>query len=272
MKGNYSRLFGLGRLRRTSAFTLVELLIVLVVVGVLIAVAAPSFLGQTQKAHDSVAKQYLTVAYKAATAWAVDHTGGTADASCITSAELAQGSYCNVAGVVGVIPAFEPGLTATAGTGSCATDVTSDPKHIVVEIAAGGNLTLCNDPTVRVCRLMLVNYALQPITCGDEVRGSGSVVTESTISLTTSGGLITDATRATNTSGDGLGADSSFGVWEASTNEVTNGGFETNLTGWWNNGSGATLARGSVLEYLSMPVRSALRVSFEHLFHPSFEG
>lgn len=48
--------------------------------------------------------------------------------------------------------------------------------------------------------------------------------------LTVSGNEITDATRTTNTQGDGLTSDSSFGIWEATTNLCTNGGFETNVT------------------------------------------
>jgi hypothetical protein len=34
------------------------------------------------------------------------------------------------------------------------------------------------------------------------------------------------------TAGDGLSADSSYGLWSNSTNLITNGGFETNTTGW----------------------------------------
>jgi type II secretory pathway pseudopilin PulG len=52
-------------LRRSRAFTLIELLVIIVIIGVLLVVAAPSFLGQQHKAHDSVIKQQLTVAYKA---------------------------------------------------------------------------------------------------------------------------------------------------------------------------------------------------------------
>lgn len=51
-------------------------------------------------------------------------------------------------------------------------------------------------------------------------------------SLTVSGNEITDASRALALAGDGLTSDSSFGIWEATTNLVTNGGFESNTTGW----------------------------------------
>jgi len=57
---------------------------------------------------------------------------------------------------------------------------------------------------------------------------NGMTTTES---LTTSGGLITPATRTLNVDGDGLPVDSGYGIWPAATNLVTNGGAETNTTG-----------------------------------------
>lgn len=50
--------------------------------------------------------------------------------------------------------------------------------------------------------------------------------------LTLSGNEITDATRALGIQGDGLLNDSSYGIWPAATNLCTNGGFETDTTGW----------------------------------------
>lgn len=56
--------------------------------------------------------------------------------------------------------------------------------------------------------------------------------------LTLSGNEITDASRALSVQGDGRSADSSFGIWPAATNLCTNGGFESNTTGWTNVGTG----------------------------------
>jgi RHS repeat-associated protein len=57
--------------------------------------------------------------------------------------------------------------------------------------------------------------------------------------LTASGSEITDAIRATNTQGDGRSApDSSFGLWEPTTNQMRNGGVETNTNSWASVGTG----------------------------------
>ena len=63
-------------------------------------------------------------------------------------------------------------------------------------------------------------------------------------SLTTSGGLITDAVRTTGAEGDGLTPPAGVGIWPAATNLVTNGGFETNTTGWSTTSPGFWLASG----------------------------
>jgi RHS repeat-associated protein len=62
--------------------------------------------------------------------------------------------------------------------------------------------------------------------------------------LGVSGNEITDTLRAAAVQGDGRSVpDSSFGVWEPTTNLLRNGGLETNTTGWAAIGSLTTLAR-----------------------------
>ena len=56
--------------------------------------------------------------------------------------------------------------------------------------------------------------------------------------LTTSGFEITDASRARGVEGDGLLNDGSFGIWEETENLCINGGVETNLVQWSDNGVG----------------------------------
>lgn len=53
------------RIREEQGFTLIELLVVILIIGILIAVAAPSFLGQVEKANVSVIQQEEYTAYLA---------------------------------------------------------------------------------------------------------------------------------------------------------------------------------------------------------------
>ena len=69
-----------------------------------------------------------------------------------------------------------------------------------------------------------------------------------TSTVTASGNEITDVTRSkdknTGGQGDGWAApDSSYGIWEGTTNYHTNGGLETNTTSWASSGAGSTIAR-----------------------------
>lgn len=61
------------RTRDQDGFTLIELLIVVVLIGILAAIAIPAFLSQRSKSQDAAAKSTLNTAAKAAQAYYVDH-------------------------------------------------------------------------------------------------------------------------------------------------------------------------------------------------------
>jgi len=72
------------RLRAEDGFGLVELLVVTLIIGVLVAIAVPSLLNQRGKAQDANAKAAATTAAKAAAAYGTD--SGVFDD--VTTAEL----------------------------------------------------------------------------------------------------------------------------------------------------------------------------------------
>ena len=70
----------LNRLRQRSkdegGFTLIELLVVILIIGILAAIAIPSFLNQKSKAYDASAKELARTAETTAETYSTDHEGG----------------------------------------------------------------------------------------------------------------------------------------------------------------------------------------------------
>jgi type IV pilus assembly protein PilA len=115
--------------RDESGFTLVELLVVMLILGLLIAVAIPTFFNQKQKANDADSKAMAHTAQTAIETYATDHNGSyaLADQPALNAIEG------TVDGTVAV--------SGTSATGYTITVTNPDTTHTFSIIRAGGTFT-----------------------------------------------------------------------------------------------------------------------------------
>ena len=101
------------RAQEEKGFTLIELLVVILIIGILAAIAIPSFLNQKTKATDASAKELARTAQTAAETYATDHAGSYTgmDATALSTIEPSiQTAAGNNNALIGVgCPDLQPG-------------------------------------------------------------------------------------------------------------------------------------------------------------------
>ena len=120
--------------REESGFTLVELLVVMLILGLLIAVAIPTFFNQKQKANDADSKAMAHTAQTAIETYATDNNG--------TYVGAGQPELTAIEGTVDATVA----VSGQSATGYTITVTNPDTTHTFSIVRAGGTFTFSCTP------------------------------------------------------------------------------------------------------------------------------
>jgi type IV pilus assembly protein PilA len=134
------------RAKDERGFTLIELLVVILIIGILAAIAIPSFLNQKSKASDAAAKELAHTAQVAIETLATDNNGSYASAT----ASGLQGYEATIQIASGNGNAYLSGVTVTANTYTVTTTSTTGDTFSINRSSSGSLTRTCTPSTGTV--------------------------------------------------------------------------------------------------------------------------
>jgi type IV pilus assembly protein PilA len=117
-------------------FTLIELLVVILIIGILAAIAIPSFLNQKGKAYDAAAKELARTAQTTAETYATDHNGSYVGMTAAAMHEYESSIPATQAAAKGGAYLEEPTVSASEFTITAVAANTAD-KFSIKRLSTG---------------------------------------------------------------------------------------------------------------------------------------
>jgi type IV pilus assembly protein PilA len=135
------------RAQEEQGFTLIELLVVILIIGILAAIAIPSFINQRSKGTDAEAKSAARTMQTAMETCATDRDGSYDEGNCGTTALEGIEPSLNDAADVEVVALqtdadeFQVAASAARGTNNADNDTSNDDMRYLIKRTSTGTTT-----------------------------------------------------------------------------------------------------------------------------------